>query len=129
MTDAVCHRWNDLPQDRPMERLSRKRIIGEQAMLSQVALEKGCFVPMHNHPNEQFACVISGKMRFVVEDKEDGRGAQRTLTLGAGEVLHLPGDVPHSAEALETSVVLDVFSPPSATTGIDAHVATAGARR
>ena len=110
-----------------MERLSRKRIIGEQAMLSQVTLEKGCLVPMHNHPNEQFACVISGKMRFVVEDGEGG-GGQRTLTLGAGEVLHLPGDVRHSAEALETSVVLDVFSPPSATTGIDAHVATGAAR-
>jgi quercetin dioxygenase-like cupin family protein len=37
----------------------------------------------------------------------------------AGEVILLPGGLPHSAEAVEDTVVLDVFSPPSATTGID----------
>ena len=35
------------------------------------------------------------------------------------KVLHLPGHSPHGAEALETAVVLDIFSPPSETTGID----------
>jgi quercetin dioxygenase-like cupin family protein len=39
--------------------------------------------------------------------------------LRPGDVLHLPGHAPHGAEALETAVVLDVFAPPSATTGID----------
>ncbi|MGK0264015.1 MAG: quercetin dioxygenase-like cupin family protein, partial [Planctomycetota bacterium] len=39
--------------------------------------------------------------------------------LAAGDVLHLPGFAPHGAEALETTVLLDIFSPPSESTGID----------
>ena len=37
----------------------------------------------------------------------------------AGEVLHLPSNVPHSAFALEDSTVIDVFSPISEKTGLD----------
>ncbi len=39
--NAVCYRWADLPTDRPMDRLQRRRIIGEQAMISEVLLEQG----------------------------------------------------------------------------------------
>ena len=46
-------------------------------------------------------------------------GRREELTLNAGEVLHLPSNLPHEATALERCLVLDVFSPPSATTGID----------
>jgi hypothetical protein len=34
-------------------------------------------------------------------------------------VLQLPGGVPHSAYAIERCEILDIFSPPSETTGID----------
>jgi len=98
-----------------MSLLERRRIIGAQAMLSRVTLRRGCIVPMHAHENEQFACVISGVMRFGIVDG----GEERELTLRAGEVLHLPANVPHSAQALEDCVILDVFSPPSERTGID----------
>ena len=37
----------------------------------------------------------------------------------AGEVVHLPSNVPHSAEALADSLLIDVFSPPSEKTGVD----------
>jgi quercetin dioxygenase-like cupin family protein len=109
--------WNDLPEDRPMELLSRKRIIGERAMISQVFLHKGCFVPTHAHANEQFACVMSGALRFIIA--EEGQPNYQRIVARAGEVLHLPSNVPHSACAEEDSVVLDIFSPPSEKTGID----------
>lgn len=100
-----------------MALLERRRVIGQQAMISRVALEKGCIVPTHAHPNEQFACLLSGKMRFGIG--AEGSPARRELVLSGGDVLLLPGGVPHSAEALEDSVILDVFSPPSEKTGID----------
>jgi quercetin dioxygenase-like cupin family protein len=114
---AKLLRWSDLPTDSPMDLLSRQRIIGERAMLSRITLKRGCFVPTHAHENEQFAFTISGKLRFIIgaEDSED----RREIIAAAGEVVYLPSNVPHSAEALEDSVVLDVFSPSSATTGID----------
>jgi quercetin dioxygenase-like cupin family protein len=108
---AHAARWTDLPRDEPMALLHRHRLIGSEAMLSHVTLQAGCTVPVHAHANEQFSCVLSGRVRFVLADGDK--------TLAAGEVLHLPRHAPHGAEALENSVVLDVFAPPSATTGID----------
>ncbi len=109
--------WNELEADSPMPLLSRRRIIGKQAMLSHVFLKKGCFVPSHAHENEQFACVLSGRLRFVIG--EENAPSPEVLTIGGGETLYLPSQVRHSAEALEDTVVLDVFSPPSEKTGID----------
>jgi len=100
-----------------MALLERRRIIGAQAMISHVTLHKGCDVPMHAHENEQFSCVISGRLRFGVQDGPGG--ARRDVVVSAGEALHLPSNVPHAAFAEEETVVLDIFSPPSETTGID----------
>lgn len=113
----LVHRWTKLPKDAPMPLLERRRVIGSQAMLSHITLRKGCFVPTHAHENEQFAIIVSGTLRFGLgpEDSAD----RQMIDVGAGEVIHLPSNLPHSAEALVDTVVIDVFSPPSQTTGID----------
>jgi len=100
-----------------MPLLERQRIVGEQMMVSRVLLRAGCDVPTHAHGNEQFAIIVSGRIRFglgVVDSPE-----RREVELVGGQVLQLPAWVPHSALAIEDTVVLDMFSPPSATTGID----------
>lgn len=114
---AKAHRWDELAPDSPMALLTRRRVIGAQAMLSHVTLQRGCEVPVHEHANEQFVCVLSGRMRFHLPAWEGV--AARDVEVSGGGVLHLPAHVPHGATALQDSVVLDVFSPPSATTGID----------
>lgn len=115
---ATPYRWADLPQDHPMEKVARKRIVGEHVMLSDVVLQKGCFVSTHAHVNEQFVLLVSGRMRFSIGAEDSG---QNELILGSGEVLHVPSNVPHAAEALEDSHVIDVFSPVSEGTGLDAQ--------
>lgn len=115
--EAVVYRWDSLPTDKPMPLLDRRRIIGRQMMISQVRLKKGCDVPMHAHENEQFAMIVSGRLRFRIGGKEGQTPAE--IVVGAGEVIHLPSNLPHSAFALEETLVLDLFSPPSETTGID----------
>ena len=117
MTEPLHHRWQDLPEDCPMPLLSRRRVVGSQAMLSHILLQEGCRVPAHHHENEQFACVLSGRLRFGLGTRE--AGDYREVDVKEGEVLHLPANVVHSAYALEDSVALDVFSPPSEKTGID----------
>lgn len=92
-------------------------MIGEQVMLSRLHLARGFSVPKHSHENEQMVCVQSGRLRFEVWTKSNGEPHE--FVVAAGDVLHLPANVPHLAEALEDSVVLDVFSPPSLSTGID----------
>ena len=100
-----------------MALLERRRVIGERAMVSQVHLKKGCFVPTHAHFNEQITCVLSGRLRFILG--EESVKSREEMTLSAGEVLYLPSNVPHAAEAMEDTLVLDIFSPPSEKTGID----------
>lgn len=114
---ANVYAWSARPTDAPMPLLERKRVIGEQAMISRVLLRKGCFVPTHAHANEQFGIVLSGKIKFGLG--AEGSPDRRFQTLGPDEVIHLPAHLPHSAEALEDTLILDVFSPPSERTGID----------
>lgn len=100
-----------------MDKIERRRIIGEKMMISRVQLAKGFVVGSHQHANEQFAIVLSGRMRFGVGG--EGTPEHEVMTVVGGEVLWLPSNVPHWAEALEDSVVLDLFSPPSEKTGVD----------
>lgn len=115
MLEAGAYNWSSRPTDVPMPLLERQRVIGEQAMISRVLLRKGCDVPAHAHANEQFCVMLSGHLRFEL----GAEGSRRTVDARAGDVVFLPSNLPHSAYAVEESLVLDVFSPPSATTGID----------
>lgn len=115
--DATVHSWTKLVTDKPMALLERQRVIGEQMMVSRVFLAKGCDVPTHKHVNEQMSIVLSGRVRFGFG--EVGSTSRREVEVGAGEVVQLPAWVAHSAFAIEDTLILDMFSPPSATTGID----------
>jgi hypothetical protein len=42
----------------------------------------------------------------------DVSAGQQVLDVAAGEVLHIPSHLPHKAEALETTLDVDIFCPP-----------------
>ena len=114
---ASRYRLEDLPQDSPIPLVRRRRITGEKAMLVEAMIEQGGEAPVHQHESEQFVVLLSGKLRMTVGDAEGG--GDREVVLEAGDVMHLPSNVPHGAYALEDCRILDIFSPPSETTGID----------
>jgi quercetin dioxygenase-like cupin family protein len=101
------HRWESMPRERVNDLLERRLVTGERMMLAHVYLKKGCIVPKHSHENEQLTYILEGALRFWI-----GEGEEETLVVSAGEVLHIPGNVPHKAEALEDTLDVDVFSPP-----------------
>ena len=103
---ATWYRWDQIELEQVNEKLSRRLITGDQVMLTHVYLKKGCIVPKHSHMNEQFSYILEGALKFFVGDKGD------EIVVRAGEVLHLPGDVPHEAHALEDTLDVDVFYPP-----------------
>ena len=104
---ATFYRWNDMPKEKVTEMLDRRLITGERVMLTHVYLKKGCIVPRHSHHNEQLTYVLEGALRFWLgEDESEER------VIRAGEVLCLPPNLPHKAEALEDTVDVDIFSPP-----------------
>ena len=90
--------------------LSRAFVTGEEAMVARIELKKGCVVPRHQHPNEQIAWIVEGALIFIVGEP----GEEQRITVRAGEVLVIPANLPHAAEALEDTVDYDIFAPPRA---------------
>lgn len=119
MSSATVHTWSELATDYPMERIDRQRIVGERMMISRVTLHPGFRIPSHHHENEQMVVMLSGRARFLVGPV--GGEASEEVTLEGGQVLELPSNVPHACEALERCEILDLFSPVSEGTGVDAR--------
>jgi quercetin dioxygenase-like cupin family protein len=101
---AKLHSWDKTEVEQMNRLLTRQLITGEQVMLARIVLKKGCIVPEHRHHNEQVSSTLEGALKFTLEGRE--------VIVHAGEVLCIPPNVPHKAEALEDSVALDVFTPP-----------------
>jgi len=99
--------WESLPVEELKPGLGRSLVNGEKGMLAQIYFDKGAVVPKHSHENEQFSYVLEGALLFRIGD-----GQSEEVVVRAGEVLHIPSNVPHSGEALEDTVDLDVFVPP-----------------
>ena len=101
------YRWDDMPKENVTEMLDRRLITGERMMLAHVYLKKGAIVPRHEHENEQLTYILKGALRFWI-----GADESEIIDVKAGEVLHIPSNVPHKAEALEDTLDVDIFSPP-----------------
>ena len=104
---VTFYRWDDMPKEEVNPGLSRRLVTADRMMLAHVYLKKGCVVPRHSHENEQFTYILEGALRFWIGDDE-----KEEVVVGAGEVLHIPSNVFHKAEALEDTLDVDVFSPP-----------------
>ena len=105
---VVHTRWSDIPLEVLNPQLTRQFITGEQAMLARIDLEKGARVPRHSHANEQISWITEGALRFSLGEP----GKEQEIVVRAGEVLVIPGNLPHAAEALEDTVDFDIFAPP-----------------
>src|SRR5688572_31894553 len=105
--NVTFYRWNDMPKEKVSDTLDRRLITGDRMMISHVYLKKGSIVPKHSHENEQITYILEGALRFWIGDD----GADE-LIVSAGEVLTIPSNVPHKAEALEDTLDVDVFTPP-----------------
>src|SRR5258708_3453117 len=95
--------WESVEKEQMNTLFFRQGIHGETMTVARVSLLKGCMVPEHSHHNEQMSMLEQGALKFVIG------GVEKVVR--AGEVLRIPPNVPHSAEALEDSVAVDLFSP------------------
>jgi quercetin dioxygenase-like cupin family protein len=99
-------RWSSVEVEALNPLLGRHFVVGQNVMLARVLLKKGCIVPEHSHHNEQITYVLEGALKFGIDGKE--------IVVNAGEVLTIPPNMPHWAEALADTVDLDIFNPPRA---------------
>jgi quercetin dioxygenase-like cupin family protein len=96
-------RWAEVENETLGPLVERQFISGRQITLARFTLRKGGKVARHSHEQEQFAWVMQGALKFLLPGQE--------IVVRAGEVLCIPPQVPHEAEALEDTIDIDVFSP------------------
>lgn len=97
-------KFEKLETDKLNPLITRQMISGDDATFARIVLLRGAIVPRHHHRSEQYTMIFSGALKFLFDD-----GSQTTVH--AGEILMIPANVPHSAEALEDTVDFDFFSP------------------
>ncbi|MFI4917578.1 MAG: cupin domain-containing protein [Phycisphaerales bacterium JB060] len=119
MTQHTLHTLADLPTDQPMPLIDRRRIMGQRMMISEVVLHPGFEVASHSHENEQFVVMLEGRAEFTIGGQTGCDGGEKVI-VSAGQVLELPPNLPHACRALERCRILDLFSPVSEKTGVDA---------
>lgn len=106
MKSVNLFQWDAMPKEAVTPEIDRRLVTGERSMLAHVYLKQGSVVPQHSHDNEQFTYILEGALQFFI-----GADESEEVIVRAGEVLHIPSNVPHKAIALEDTVDLDVFTP------------------
>ncbi len=96
--------WDRIETERLSATITRQMLNGEHTTLARICLARGARVPRHSHESEQFSMILSGALKFFFDQSE--------LVVRSGEMLFIPSNVPHAAEALEDTVDIDIFSPP-----------------
>jgi quercetin dioxygenase-like cupin family protein len=97
------HRWNDIAPEKMNDAIARQYVTGDRITVARLEMARGGIVPEHAHENEQVSLVLSGALKFMIDGRE--------VVVRGGELLQIPGHVPHAVEVLEDSVTIDVFSP------------------
>ncbi|HYU80770.1 MAG TPA: cupin domain-containing protein, partial [Vicinamibacterales bacterium] len=100
---VIHHRWDDITPEQINSTVSRQYITAERVTMARFELKRGAVVPQHAHENEQVSYIISGALKFIFEGRD--------IIARGGEVLQIPPNVPHAAEAIEDTLAIDVFSP------------------
>ena len=81
-------------------KLNRQTLFeGEAGELNHIAIPAGTPLPRHTSPVSAWLQVLRGKVQVTVNDSE-------TITVSAGQMLHLPAGNPHALHPIEDSVVL-----------------------
>lgn len=96
--------WSRVPEEQ-VNLLATRQIIHTDTMtVIRRRLLKGSLSYPHQHSEEQLSMIEQGSMRFVVADEPQ--------IVTSGQAFVIASNALHSAEALEDSVVLDLFSIP-----------------
>jgi len=76
---------------------------GDKTLLVEFRLEKGKNLPRHAHPHEQTGYLVSGRLRLTI--------GEDIFEVAPGDSWCVASDIEHSAEVIEGSVAIEVFSP------------------
>lgn len=76
----------------------------ENLMTVELHFKKGAVGAKHSHPHEQIGYIVSGRLIYQEEGCADKE-------LQTGDTYYVKSGAVHGIEALEDTVLLDVFTP------------------
>ncbi len=98
------YKWSQIPEEQVNPLASRQMIHTQTMSIVRRQLSKGAVTRLHQHADEQISMVERGKLKFVVDGEQE--------IVAGGETFVISSNSPHSVEALEDTVVMDLFSTP-----------------
>ncbi len=96
--------WDEIEREQLTPLLQRQFFSTTQLTMARFKLLKGCVVPEHRHENAQVTFVLEGKLKLNFSGHD--------VIVRAGETVQIAPNLPHGAEALEDTLLVDVFTPP-----------------
>ena len=101
----MLYQNESIPAKQLDDKTSRKILgTGGSLMMAEVTFQKGGIGTPHSHDrHEQVSYIASGSFRVTV-------GGETTI-LNKGDSYYAPLNVMHGVEALDDSVIVDVFTP------------------
>lgn len=106
MKDFLFIDTADIEWEKPFEGVQRKVLTGKNLTVCLYHLKAGMTFPAHQHPQEQMAYIIEGKVEFSMGEEGEKHIFKEGMFFAFG-----PG-VKHGTRFLEDSIVIDIFSPP-----------------
>ena len=84
--------------------IKRKTLVyGDNTLLTEFILDKGKILPAHSHPEEQTGYLVSGHITLIINGERHD--------MKPGDSWTIPGGAEHSAETIEDSIAVEIFSP------------------
>lgn len=78
-------------------------VYGEKTLFVEFRMAANSVLPEHAHIHEQTGYLVKGRIRLTI--------GEQSFEVGPGDSWCIPGDTRHSADILEESVAVEVFSP------------------
>ncbi|EEF5707878.1 cupin domain-containing protein [Salmonella enterica] len=98
--------WGIVPRERVNQYIERQVVHGNDLTIVKLFMQAGASVQKHLHPNEQLTWILDGRINFMY-----GENLEKSVILTAGDILHLPANIPHTAICLEDTIDFDIFTP------------------
>lgn len=78
-------------------------VYGENTLFSEFRMEANSILSQHSHHQEQTGYLVKGRIKLTI--------GQQMFEAEPGDSWCIPGNTDHSAEILENSLAIEVFSP------------------
>ncbi|MDH6574595.1 cupin domain-containing protein [Kitasatospora sp. MAP5-34] len=102
--DVVIVNGADVKGREAFPNLTRRVLAhNDKLMLVEHVMEQGSVFPLHSHPHEQLAYLVSGHIRV--------RAGAEEFEAVAGDSFVVRGGIEHQVHAIERSIALDIFTP------------------